>query len=190
MTETDNQKNNALKKRKGMAIKGMKAYIKALEMAEGTRQSRSAYRYEINADGVNARILLSADGTTVDGTERSLTDWAVIGTPARLALIALRYTKDKLDQPGQPVFYTLNVITGDANITFNGEVMTSDDNGNPLPSTFKDWAELGKPIERREFESLRAAKEYRNEDAIALVEKNMIRWGIIRAPKETSTTTS
>ncbi|MCA9801612.1 MAG: hypothetical protein KC777_06475 [Cyanobacteria bacterium HKST-UBA02] len=184
---TSTQKNTALKKRKGMAIKGLKAYIKALEIAEGNRQSRARYRYEISQDGESARIFTAADGVTVEGTQRSLADWASIGAPARLALIALRYTKDKLDRPGEPVFYTLNVITGEASITRQGELVSTDETGSTLPASTTAWAELGKAIERREFESLRAAKEYRNESAIGIVESNMIRWGIIRAPRSSTT---
>ena len=108
-------------------------------------------------------------------------------TDAQVSATISAATKDKLDRPGEPVFYTLNVITGEASITRQGELVSTDETGSTLPASTTAWAELGKAIERREFESLRAAKEYRNESAIGIVESNMIRWGIIRAPRSSTT---
>lgn len=165
----------ALQKTKGKAIKGLKAYIKALELAEGTRVSQQKYRYEISTDGASARIFTAGDNQTVEGTERSLTDWSSIGAPARHALIGLRYTKEQIERTEARVLYTLNVITQEAHISRDGEVLTA------YPSTIDAWAEIGKEVERREFESHRAAKEYNNLDAIDFVLSNMVRWGIIRS---------
>lgn len=165
----------ALQKSKGKAIKGLKAYIKALEMAEGTRVSQQKYRYEIAEDGSTARIYTAQDNQTVEGTERPLNDWAAIGAPARHALIGLRYTKDQIERNEPRVLYTLNVITQEANISRDGEVLADH------PTTIEAWAEIGREIERREFESHRAAKEYNNREAVDFVESNMVRWGIIRS---------
>lgn len=176
MANTSNDRT--LQKRKGMAIKGLKAWIKALELNEGVKVSERKYRYEISPTGETARIYLAADGTTVDGTERSLTDWADSGKPCRLALIGLRHTKDQLERDGDRVLYTLNVITGEATLTRKGERIADQ------PTTIEAWAEIGKPIEKREFESLRVALEYRNHDAAATVKANMVRWGIIRPEKD------
>ena len=168
--------NRALQKSKGKAIKGLKAYIKALELGEGYRVSKQKYRYEIAEDGSTARVLTAADGVTVEGTERPLAEWAKIGTEARHALIGLRFTKDKLDRQGARVLYTLNVITQEANITQRGDLVEDQ------PTTIAEWAKLGKTIEQREFESKRAAEDYNNADAVQTVIDNMVRWGIIRTP--------
>ncbi len=175
-----NNVNNdrTLQKRKGMAIKGLKAWIKALELNEGVKVSERKYRYEISANGETARVYLAADGSTVEGTERSLADWAETGRPCRLALIGLRYTKDQLERDGERVIYTLNVVSGEAYLTCKGERITDQ------PQTIQAWAEVGKPIEKREFESLRVALEYRNSEAAESVKANMIRWGIIRPATE------
>ena len=166
--------NKALQKSKGLAIKGLKAWIKALEIAEGSRISKQKYRYEIAEDGTTARIYTAADGTTVEGCERSLADWAKIGAPARHALIGLRYTKEQLDREGPRVLYTLDVITQEAHISRDGQVLTD------KPTTIESWAQLGREIEKREFESKRAAEEWNNKDAVQHVLENMVRWGIIR----------
>jgi len=167
-----------LQKRKGMAIKGLKAWIKALELNEGVKVSDRKYRYEISLNGETARIYLANDGTTVEGSERPLADWAETGKPCRLALIGLRYTKDQLERDGDRVIYTLNLISGEAYLTRKGERIVDQ------PSTIDAWAEIGKPVEKREFESLRIALEYRNSEAAESVKANMVRWGIIRPVKE------
>lgn len=171
--------DRSLQKRKGMAIKGLKAHIKGLELNDNVRVSQHTYRYEIAANGETARIYLAATGVTVEGTERPLSDWADKGKPCRLALIGLRYTKDQLERDGDRVLYTLNVLTGDAYLARrNGEKVAD------LPTTITAWAEIGKPIEKREFESLRVAMDYHNQEAAASVKANMIRWGIIRPAKD------
>ncbi len=179
MTNLQNSAGDrALQKRKGMAIKGLKAHIKALELNDGVKVSEHKYRYEIAANGETARIYLNATGATVEHTERSLTDWADTGKPCRLALIGLRYTKDQLERDGDRVLYTLNVLTGEACLSRRGEKLTDH------PTTIAGWAEIGKPIEKREFESLRVAMDYHNQEAAASVKANMIRWGIIRPAKD------
>lgn len=177
-TQHNTAADRGLQKRKGMAIKGLKAWIKALELNEGVKVSAHTYRYEIAANGETARIYLAATGATVEGTERSLADWADSGKPCRLALIGLRYTKDQLERDGDRVLYTMNVITREAFLSRRGERLTDQ------PSTIEAWAEIGKPIEKREFESLRVAMDYHNEEAAASVKANMIRWGIIRPTKD------
>lgn len=174
-----NNQNNAgeraLQKRKGMAISGLKAYIKGLELKDGVKVSQHEYRYEIAASGDTARVYVAATGSTV--SERTLTEWADLGKPCRLALIGLRYTKDQLERDGDRVLYTLNVHTGEAHLSRRGEILTDQ------PTTIEAWAAIGKPIEKREFESLRVALDYHNEEAAASVKANMVRWGIIRATK-------
>lgn len=174
----------ALQKSKGKAIKGLKAYIKALELAEGTRVSQQKYRYEIAADGTSARIYTASDNQTVQDTERPLADWASIGAPARHALIGLRYTKEQIERTQPRVLYTLNVITQEAQISRDGAVLED------YPTSIDAWAEIGKEIERREFESHRAAKEYNNQEAVDFVESNMVRWGIIRSKSKPEQATS
>lgn len=174
MATNHNTNDRALQKRKGMAIKGLKAWIKALELNEGVKVSERKYRYEISPAGDTARILLAKDGTTVDGTERPLASWVEIGKPCRLALIGLRYTKDQLERDGERVIYTLNIVSGEAYLTLKGERV------NDQPQTIEDWAAIGGPVEKREFESLRVALEYRNDEAADAIKANMVRWGIIR----------
>ncbi len=170
--------DRALQKRKGMAIKGLKAWIKALEMNAGVKVSEHTYRYEIAADGETARVYLSSTGNTVEGTERPLQEWADVGKPCRLALIGLRYTKDQLERDGDRVLYTLNVITGEAYLSRRDQRL------NDQPSTIQGWVEVGKPIEKKEFESLRVAMDYHNDEAAESVKANMIKWGIIRPAKD------
>jgi len=178
MAQHNTAGDRALQKRKGMAIKGLKAWIKALELNQGVKVSEHTYRYEIAGNGETARIYLAATGATVEGTERTLAEWADTGKPCRLALVGLRYTKDQLERDGDRVLYTLNVTTGEAFLSRRGERLTDH------PTTIEAWAELGKPIEKREFESLRVALDYHNEEAAASVKANMIRWGIIRPAKD------
>lgn len=166
--------NRALQKTKGKAIKGLKAWIKALEMQEGSRKSQGKYRYEIAEDGSTARIFTAADQATVEGTEKPLSEWAAVGVPARHALIGLRHTKESLEQQGPRVLYTLNVLTGEANISRDGTVLEDQ------PTTIEEWAKLGQEIEKREFDSLKAAKDYAHQGAVDFVLNNMVRWGIIR----------
>lgn len=172
---SSNNENRALQKSKGKAIKGLKVYIKALELGEGNRVSKQKYRYEIAEDGSTARVFTAADGVTVEGTDRPLNEWAKIGSQARHALIGLRFTKEKLDREAGRVLYTLNVITEEANITRRGELVEGQ------PTTIEEWAKLGKEIERREFDSKKAAEDYNNQEAVDFVLANMVRWGIIRA---------
>ncbi len=177
---TNSATDRALQKRKGMAIKGLKAWIKALEMNEGTEVSQHKYRYEILEDGPAARVYLSENGTTVEGTHRSLEEWAAIGKPARLALIGLRFTKDQVERDGDRVKYTMNVISGEAFLSRRGTRLE------PHPSTIDGWSPIGKEVENKEFESLRIAKDYGNKDAAEAVRTNMVRWGIIRPLVETA----
>ena len=176
----------ALQKSKGKAIKGLKAYIKALELAEGNRVSQNKYRYEITEDGSSARIFTVSDNATVEGTDRPLVEWADIGGPARHALIGLRYTKEQLDRTGPRVLYTLNVITQEANITRDGTILEGDEH----PTTIDGWAAIGKEIERQQFESMRAAEDYNNTSAVDFVLSNMVRWGIIRSKTRSETKAS
>lgn len=172
---TNSANDRTLQKRKGMAIKGLKAWIKALEMNEGTEVSQHKYRYEILEDGPAARVYLSETGATVPATHRTLEEWAAIGKPARLALIGLRFTKDQVEQKdGDRVKYTMNVISGEAFLSRRG---TRLDNH---PTAIDGWAPIGKEVENKEFESLRIAKDYGNKDAAEAVRANMVRWGIIR----------
>ena len=175
MTQHANDK--ALKTRKGMAIKGLKAWIKALELAEGARVSQQRYRYEIADNGLTARIYTSDDNSTVEGTERPLEDWANVGRPARLALIGLRHQKDQMERAGDRVQYTMNIVSGEAYLARNGARLEDH------PVTVEGWAEFARPIEKAQFESLRVAQDWGNKDAEESVMADMIRWGIIRPHK-------
>ncbi len=176
-TKITNPSDRAAQKMKGQAIQGLKAWIKALEIAENDRVSKNKYRYQIAEDGSTANIFLTADGSIVDGSLRSLADWAKIGAPSRLGLIALRFTKDELEQGGDRVEYTLNVITGEAYLSRRG-VRIED-----KPQTVAGWAELGRPIEKRFFQSYNMALEFNNKEAAELERARMIKYGIFRPRK-------
>jgi hypothetical protein len=168
---------NVKQKEVGFAIHGLRAYIKALELAEGIRVSKNKYRYEIAADRTSARIILSTEQTEVENTSRSLTDWAKLGKDARLGLIGLRAEKETLRETGQHVQYTLNVISNEAYLAKAGQRMTEH------PQTISDWAKKGHEIEREKFEGLNAAIEFGFDDVASTIRKDMIRLGIIREPR-------
>ena len=173
--ETRNNKQKEV----GFAIHGLRAYIKALELAKGVRVSTTEFRYEISADRVSARIVLSADSTEVEGTNKPLTEWSTIGKQARLGLIGLRAEKETIRTAGQNVQYTLNVLTGEAHLSSNGTVVED------KPLTIKDWAVKGREVEKRLFESLNGALEFGCDDAAANVRADMIRLGVIRERRNT-----
>jgi hypothetical protein len=168
--ETRNNKQKEV----GFAIHGLRAYIKALELAKGVRISTSEFRYEIAADRVSARIVVSADTTEIEGTSKPLTEWATIGKQARLGLIGLRAEKETCRAAGKNVQYTLNVLTGEAHLTDNGNVVEGQ------PKTIAEWAVRGREVEKRLFESLNGALEFGCDGAAADVRVEMIRLGVIR----------
>ena len=177
-SKTTTTQDRSQRKRTGLAIEGLKAWIKALEIAEGTRVSQRKYLYEIDQENQSARIIERATGSVVDGSDRSLADWASVGGPARHALIGLRYTKDQVERDGERVWYTMNIITGEAFLSHGGEPLADH------PQTVDGWVEIAKPVEKREFDSLRAARDYNNHDAAEQVLASMIRWGIIHKPRD------
>lgn len=169
-----------LKKLKGFTIRALKCHIKALELAEGLEVSQRTYRYELAVDGTTARIIRSADGSEVEGTNRSVEDWAKIGRPARLALIGLKDKKIELRDKGARVLFRLNVITGEAFLSADGERLAD------YPQTVAEWAEIGRAIEKPYFEQLNAAREWKIKDAERSVWKQMVERGIVRDKDEES----
>lgn len=171
--------DRSAKKEKGFMIFGLKSWIKALEMAEGQKKSAGKYRYVVDGDATVGKIVLSADGSVVAGTERSRQEWSNVGKPARLASIALRATKDDLEQTAsERIEYHFNVITGEAYLTAGGERLSGDH-----PATVSDWAKLGRPIEQALFQQLNAARDYGNSNAEEVTRAKMIKYGVIRKPR-------
>lgn len=180
-TAADNDRS--AKKEKGFMIFGLKSHIKALEMAEGQKKSVGKYRYVIDAEATSGKVVLASDGSTVDGTERTRSEWSAVGRPARLASIALRATKDDVEQSTQArVEYHFNVISGEAYLTVAGERL--DNVGDIVcPATISDWARLGRPIEQALFQQLNAARDYGNTSAEEITRAKMIKYGVIRKPR-------
>jgi hypothetical protein len=166
----------ALKKAKGFMIFGLKSWVKALELADGSKKSNGKYRYVVTPDASSGHILVAADNTVVEGTDRSREDWAKIGQPARLASIGLRAAKDELDA-AERVEYTFNVITGEAYLSRRGQRVAGQ------PETIAAWAEIGHPVETALFEQLFAAQEWGNTTAEEVTRARMIKLGVIRPPK-------
>ncbi len=180
--------SNSARKTVGHAIHGLRPYIKALELAQGVKVSQNEYRYQISEDRGSARILRNpnpgtetplSDWLTVDGTERSIAEWAQIGKQARLAFIALKSTKEQLRLLNDHVQFTLNVLTNEAFLTRNGEVLPEH------PTTIAAWAPLGRDVEVRYFESYNAAIEWNNPTAAAGVRATMEKLGILRSERAT-----
>ncbi len=109
----------ALKKAKGFMIFGLKSWVKALELADGSKRSLGKYRYVVTPDASRGHIVVAESGIVVEGTDRTREEWAKIGQPARLASIALRNAKDELDAL-ERVEYTFNVVTGEAYLSRRG----------------------------------------------------------------------
>lgn len=170
--------NTNLKKLKGFTIRALKCHIKALELGEGVEVSQRAYRYELAADGATARIIRTQDGSEVEGTNRSIEEWAKIGRPARLALIGLKDKKIELREKGVRVLYRLNVVSGEAYLVRDNERLTD------YPQTVAEWAELGRAVEKPYFEQLNAAREWNIKDAERSVWKQMVERGIVRDKEE------
>jgi len=166
----------ALKKAKGFMIFGLKSWVKALELSDGSKRSAGKYRYVVTADASSGHIVLASDGSIVEGTSRSREEWAKIGQPARLASIALRAAKDELDVLDR-VEYTFNVISGAAYLSRKGQRLAGH------PETIAAWAEIGHPIETALFEQLFAAQEWGNKSAEDATRARMIKLGVIRPPK-------
>lgn len=164
----------------GFAIHGLRAYIKALELSKGVQVSTKEYRYDIALDRTTARIVTSADSAEVEGTNRSLADWAKIGKDSRLGLIGLKSEKDEFRAKGEHVQYTLNVLTGDAYLSKNGQRLEDQ------PQTIADWAKKGRDVERQLFNSLNAAVDHCIDDVAEELRKKMIRLGVIREPRAQS----
>ncbi len=182
--------SNPARKIVGHAIHGLRPYIKALELAKGDKVSIGEFRYQISEDRGCARIIrnpaLGAETPldqwlTVEGTERSINEWAQLGKQARLAFIALKATKEKLRLDDDHVQFTLNIITGDAFLSRNGEVVSD------YPSTIAGWAPVGREVEVRYFESYNAALEWNNPTAAAAVRATMEKLGILRSERTAAT---
>ncbi len=182
-----NTTRNLARKTVGLAIHGLRPYIKALELSQGDSVSKGEFRYDISEDSGSARILRNPnpgsntslnDWVTVDGTERSISDWAQIGKQARLAFIALKSIKEKLRLHDDQVQFSLNVLTDEAHLTRKGELLTD------YPTTIAGWAPLGHEVEVRYFESYNAAIEWNNPTAAAEVRATMERLGILRSERQ------
>ncbi|HEY9732284.1 MAG TPA: hypothetical protein V6C89_10250 [Drouetiella sp.] len=178
--------SNSARKTVGHAIHGLRPYIKALELARGITVSQGEYRYQISEDRGSARIICNpvsgadtplSEWVTVESTERAISDWAQIGKQVRLAFIGLKATKEKHRLDGDHVQFTLNVLTEQAFLSRNGEVLTD------YPTTIADWAPVGREVEVRYFESYNAALEWNNQAAAAGVRATMERLGILRSER-------
>lgn len=168
---------NVKQKEVGFAIHGLRAYIKALELSQGVIESKNEYRYEIAADRNSARVVRSAEQVEIEGTNRPLADWAGIGKEARAGLIGLKAEKDILRGKGEHVKYSLNVLTQEAYLSSGWERLEG------YPQSIGEWAKRGHEVERKMFESLKAASEHGIEDVEAIIRKDMIRLGIFREPR-------
>jgi len=185
---------NNIQKLKGFTIRALKCYIKALELGDGVRVSQRSFRYELSADGTTARIIRTADGSEVEGTNRSIEDWAKVGKPARLGLIGLKAKKRDLREQGARVMFELNVITGVAGLTRDGETITQlptagGEGVEDAPTTIEGWAELGRSVEKPLFEQLKAAREWSLPEAEKKVWDEMVELGIVREKGETDSST-
>lgn len=185
---------NTNQKDVGFAIHGLRAYIKALELAKNVRVSQSEFAYQIGEDRTSARIgsrfsespaaeaskTFELNGHTyveVDGTSRSLSEWVKVGKQARLGLIGLKAAKEELKEAGDHVQFTLNVLTGEAFLSRAGGRLED------RPATIDEWAKAGRTVEKGLFESLKAAQDYHADSAAAEVKAKMVRLGVIREPK-------
>jgi hypothetical protein len=166
----------ALKKAKGFMIFGLKSWVKALELSDGSKRSAGKYRYVVTPDASTGHIELTESGTIVEGTERSREEWAKVGQPARLASIGLRAAKDELEAV-ERVEYTFNVISGEAYLSSKGQRVAG------RPETISAWAEIGHPVETALFEQLFAAQEWGNKSAEDVTRARMIKLGVIRPIK-------
>ncbi len=181
-----NTTNNLARKTVGHAIHGLRPYIKALELAKGDQVSQFEFRYQISEDRGSACILRNPtpgtetplnDWLIVEGSERSISEWAQIGKQARLAFIALKSTKEQLRLKNDHVQFTLNVLTDEAFLSRNGEVLSDH------PTTIAGWAPLGRDVEVRYFESYHAAIDWNNPTAAAGVRATMEKLGILRSER-------
>jgi hypothetical protein len=184
------ESTNNIQKLKGFTIRALKCYIKALELGEGVRVSQRAFRYELSADGLTARVIRTADGSEVEGTKRTIEDWAKVGKPARLGLIGLKAKKRDLREQGARVMFDLNVISGEAGLTRDGERITKlpvpgSEEQIDAPTTIEGWAELGRSVEKPLFEQLKAAREWGLKDAEKKVWDEMVELGIVREKGDT-----
>jgi hypothetical protein len=181
----------AKQKEVGFAIHGLRAYIKALELSKGLRNSRNDYRYLIAEDRASASIVLSKqpyteqiDGISlplsIEGTQRPLSEWSRVGKEARLGLIGLKAEKASRRGKGEHVQFTLNVITNEAYLSQGIDRLPG------LPQTIAEWANLGQDIEGRMFESLEAARAHGDTETADLIREEMIELGIIREPRNTN----
>jgi len=174
-----------LKKEKGFMVFGLKSWIKALELANGHRKSAGEFRYVVAADASTAKVVRNSDGSVVEGTDRTRQEWAAIGKPARLASIALRATKDEIEQStGERVEYSYNVVTGEAQLSVRGARLSGSPSGDTTyGATISEWAAIGQPIEQALFQQLTAAREWGNKSAEHVTREKMIRYGVIRKPR-------
>jgi hypothetical protein len=178
--------SNFARKTVGHAIHGLRPYIKALEVARGITVSQGEFRYVIAEDRGSARIVCNpcpaeetplSQWVTVEGTERAISDWAQIGKQVRLAFIGLKATKEKHRLDSDHLQFRLNVLTGEACLSRDGEVLSE------YPTTIADWAPVGREVEVRYFESYNAAIEWNNLTAAAGVRATMERLGILRSER-------
>ncbi len=90
--------------------------------------------------------------------------------------------------------FELNVITGVAGLTRDGETITQlpasgGEGFEDAPTTIEGWAELGRSVEKPLFEQLKAARDWSLPDAEKKVWDEMVELGIVREKGETDSTT-
>lgn len=176
-TRSSPDPDKAAKKAKGFMIFGLKSWIKALEMTEGTKKSQGKFRYEVAADAASGRIVLISDGSVVEGTQKTRDQWAAIGKPARLASIGLRARKEELEFAfKERVEYTFDVTTGQATLTRANVLVEGE------ATTIDAWAEKGQSVEKSLFQQLNVALEWGNAQAAETTRERMVKYGVIRKP--------
>jgi hypothetical protein len=168
---------NVKQKEVGFAIHGLRAYIKALELSQGVQISKSEYRYEIAENRASARIVVAAQGSQVEGTNRDLADWAKIGKEARVGLIGLKSEKEAFRTKGEHVQFTLDILANVAYLCQNGQRLKDQ------PQTISEWARRGHEVERKLFEDLKVASEHGIDDLARETRATMVRLGVIREPR-------
>jgi hypothetical protein len=172
---------NVKQKEVGFAIHGLRAYIKALELSQGVQVSKNDYRYEIAEDRTSARIIVAADRSEVESTNRALAGWAKIGKEARVGLIGLKSEKHAYRARGEHVQFTLDILADAAYLSKDGKRLEDQ------PQTIADWAKRGHEVERKLFEDLKIATEHGLEDLAKETRDAMVRLGVIREPRPVST---
>lgn len=183
----------------GRAHHALRAYVKSF-----TVLTNASHSFLIAADRRSASIL-NGGGETV--LVKSIAELASEGAQVRLALVALRDVKEKLESEQPPVYarYCLDVRTGEADLKVAGVSLTRDElkvkiggkyrgiesdpvaeavdalEGNELLS-IQAWARVGRPIAAGLFNELASAESYGFEDAAQALRERAYRLGLIHRP--------